>query len=444
MPIVKSLIELSINQIVPISDEDFVPFLEKGKSILNDFIKGEFCDDIGWLTYPSSLSSSDIRQIKESAASLSSFCDTIVVVGIGGSYLGAKSVISSLSPYFSLAPSKTPELIFAGINLSGQYLKELLAYLESRSFAIIVISKSGSTLESLLTFRLLENLLQQRYGVEQARLRTIIVTDPLKGALRQTAIDDQYASFPIPSSIGGRFSVLTTAGLLPMAISGIDIKEIIAGAVDMQKNLLDLSLSSRDNIAILYAAYRQYLYQKEGKKIELLASFDPKLSLIGEWWKQLFAESEGKEGKGIFVSTATFTTDLHAVGQWIQQGERTIFETLLTLKQDKNDFHLPLLEGKKDNLWNSLKGFTLSHINKSAELGTIDAHTQGEVPVITITLDSLDAYSLGALIYFFEVAVAISGRIMDINPFDQPGVEAYKERMTTFLHRGTTPLISNQ
>lgn len=412
---------------------DFEPYLEKGSKSLQKLQAKSEEEGMGWLTYPLLVSEKELKRLEEVAQQLQSTCDTIVVIGVGGSYIGAKSIISSLSPLFPEKKNATPEVLFAGMYLSARAIEQLLHYLKNRSFGLVVVSKSGSTLEPCITFYLLKRLLLERYG-QAARQRIVAITDPQKGSLRQSAEENGWTTLAIPPSIGGRFSVLTPAGLFPALLAGVDIKALLAGAATMQQMLLQKGANPEDNAAILYAATRQYLYQMEGKKIELLASFDPFLSTLGEWWKQLFAESEGKEGKGIFVATATFTQDLHSIGQWIQQGERTIFETILSTKERGNALQIPQIE-EPNSPYRFLSGMDYSSLEESAESGTIAAHVAGGVPVILLTIPERNAYYMGALLYFFELAVAISGTILGVNPFDQPGVEAYKTRMYSLLKK---------
>lgn len=429
-----SLVSVSLENALKERSSDFEELIQRSEQHLRSLLFRREESGMGWINYPSSTNSFDLNQQRTIAQELASLCDTIVVIGIGGSYVGAKSILASLEPFYPTKENQYPELIFAGNYLSGEVSQQLLDYLQDRSIGLIVVSKSGNTLEPFIAFSLLEKLLYERYGKEEACKRIVVITDPEKGALREIATTRGYTSLAIPSSIGGRFSVLSPAGLLPACLRGLDITALMEGAVAMERELLCKKLGAIDNPAIRYAASRQFLYQHQGKKIELFTSFDPYLSNLGEWWKQLFAESEGKEGKGIFVSTATFTTDLHSVGQWIQQGERTIFETILSTKSSTCDLLVPAIDAK-DTSHHYLSGMDLSHIERSAEKGTIEAHVAGGVPVIQIRIPSRKDFYIGALLYFFELAVAISGSLMEINPFDQPGVEAYKNRMYSLLKR---------
>lgn len=412
---------------------DFEQYLEKGGKSLQKLLSMSKEDGMGWLSYPTSISQQELQRQVAVAQQLLSTCDTIVAIGVGGSYMGARAILSSLSPLFPEKENATPEVIFAGMYLSAAATEQLLHYLHNRSFGLVVISKSGNTLEPSITFHLLKRLLLERYGTA-ARQRIVAITDPQKGSLRQSAEENGWTTLAIPPSIGGRFSALTPAGLFPALLGGVDVEALLAGAATMQQKLLQKGATPEDNVATLYAATRQYLYQKEGKKIELLTSFDPFLSTLGEWWKQLFAESEGKEGKGIFVATATFTQDLHSIGQWIQQGERTIFETILSTKERGAPLQIPQIE-EPNSPHRFLSGVDYSSLEECAERGTIAAHVEGGVPVILLTIPERNAYYMGALLYFFELAVAISGTILGVNPFDQPGVEAYKTRMYSLLKK---------
>jgi glucose-6-phosphate isomerase len=398
--------------------------LENGTGKGNDFL--------GWLHLPSSISETDIADIQATASYFRNHCDVVVVVGIGGSYLGAKAVIDALSGTFDPLENKKPLVVYAGHNIGEDYLYELSAYLKGKSFGIINISKSGTTTEPALAFRLLKKQLEDSEGKETARKRIVAVTDKARGALRTLANKEGYKTYVIPDNVGGRFSVLTPVGLLPVAIAGVDIKQLIAGAVAMEVST-GANVAFPDNIAAIYAATRNELY-KSGKKIEILANFSPKLHYVSEWWKQLYGESEGKENKGIFTAAVDFTTDLHSMGQWIQEGERSIFETVISIAQSQYEVTIPSDEQDLDGL-NFLAGKRVDYVNKMAELGTQLAHVDGGVPNIKITLPELNAYYLGQLLYFFERACGISGYLLGVNPFDQPGVEAYKKNMFALLDK---------
>ncbi|MDR0507278.1 MAG: glucose-6-phosphate isomerase [Dysgonamonadaceae bacterium] len=407
--------------------------LEKGTGKGSDFL--------GWLHLPSSITEADITDIQATAEQLRAKCDVVVVVGIGGSYLGAKAVIDALSGSFDYMENKKPVIVYAGHNIGEDYLYELQKYLAGKSFGIINISKSGTTTEPALAFRILKKQLEDSAGKEEAKNRIVAVTDKARGALRTLANKEGYKTYVIPDDVGGRFSVLTPVGLLPIAVAGIDIRQLIAGAVAMEKSV-SANTPFNDNIAEIYAATRNELYAS-GKKIEILANFSPKLHFVSEWWKQLYGESEGKENRGIFTAAVDFTTDLHSMGQWIQEGERSIFETVISIASPKYKVETPFDEQDLDGL-NFLAGKRVDEINKMAELGTQIAHVDGGVPNIKITLPELNEYYLGQLLYFFERACGISGYMLGVNPFDQPGVEAYKKNMFALLNKpGYEGLLGN-
>lgn len=395
---------------------------------------GKGNDFLGWLNLPSSISEVDISDIQATAESLRSKCEVVVVIGIGGSYLGAKAVIDALSDSFeNFNPkSKNPVIIYAGHNIGEDYLFELIKFLENKKFGIINISKSGTTTEPAIAFRILKRLLEDSVGKENTKDLIVAITDKQRGALRTLADKEGYKTFIIPDNVGGRFSVLTPVGLLPIAIAGIDIKKLIAGAIKMENDTKP-DIPFAENIAEIYAVTRNELY-KHGKKIEILANFHPKLHYISEWWKQLYGESEGKENKGLFNASVDFTTDLHSMGQWIQEGERTIFETVISIENPNNEVLIPGDNEDLDGL-NFLTGRRVDYVNKMAELGTQLAHVDGSVPNIKIELPLLNEYYIGQLLYFFEKACGISGYILDVNPFDQPGVEAYKKNMFALLDK---------
>ncbi len=395
---------------------------------------GKGNDFLGWLHLPSSVTEDVINDIQATADHLRSNCEVVVVVGIGGSYLGAKAVIDALSGSFDHFDTsrKNPIVVYAGHNIGEDYLYELSAFLKNKKFGIINISKSGTTTEPALAFRILKKQLEDSVGKENAKSLIVAVTDKSRGALRTLATKEGYKTFIIPDDVGGRFSVLTPVGLLPIAIAGIDIKQLLSGAVDMEK-ATGMDVAFENNIAAIYAATRNELYKK-GKKIEILANFHPKLHYVSEWWKQLYGESEGKENKGIFTASVDFTTDLHSMGQWIQEGERTIFETVISVAQPNYKVEVPKDEADLDGL-NFLHGKRVDFVNKMAELGTQLAHVDGDVPNLRIELPELNAYYLGQLLYFFEKGCGISGYILGVNPFDQPGVEAYKKNMFALLNK---------
>ncbi len=390
-------------------------------------------DFLGWMHLPTSITPEFIAEINATAKVLQDNCDAVVVAGIGGSYLGAKMVIDALSDSFGMyKPSKTPRILFAGNNISEDYLSELIGYLKTVKFGVINISKSGTTTETAITFRLLKKMCEDQRGKEEARKVIVAVTDAKKGAARTTADKEGYKSFVIPDNVGGRFSVLTPVGLLPIAVAGYDIAQLVKGAQDMEAEC-GLDKPFDENPAAVYAAVRNAIYQT-GKKIEILANYQPKLHNLGEWWKQLYGESEGKDGKGIFPASVDLTTDLHSMGQWIQDGERTIFETVVSVKSPNTELQVPSDDENLDGL-NFLAGKRIDEVNKMAELGTQIAHVDGGVPNIKITIDKLDEYNIGQLIYFFEKGCGISGLVLGVNPFNQPGVEAYKKNMFALLNK---------
>ena len=400
--------------------------LANGQGAGNDFL--------GWVSLPQSIDAEQIAAVNEVADRLRSKAEVIVCIGIGGSYLGAKAVLEAMSNSFALLQRdrKEPIVLFAGQNISEDYTYELLDAVKDRELAVVVISKSGTTTEPAIAFRILKAELERRYGKAEAAERIVAVTDKARGALKTLATQEGYSTFVIPDDVGGRFSVLTPVGLLPLAAAGVDIEALVRGAQDMQK-ATDETVPYEQNIAAQYAAVRNALYA-EGKKIEILASYEPKLQYIAEWWKQLYGESEGKEGKGIFPASVTLTADLHSMGQYIQEGERMLMETVISVAKPD---HTIVIESDEENLdgLNFLAGKRISEVNRMAELGVQLAHTDGGVPNIRIELPAIDAYHIGALLYFFERACGISGYILGVNPFNQPGVEAYKKNMFALLDK---------
>jgi glucose-6-phosphate isomerase len=391
-------------------------------------------DYLGWLNLPSSITEAEIMDIENTAADLSSRVDYVVVIGIGGSYLGAKFFIEAMSDSFEWlqTPNGKPRIIFAGQNIVEDYLSELCTLLKNKNFGIIVISKSGTTTEPAIAFRILREMLEKQAGKEESVKRIIAITDKEKGALKKVASNEGYKTFVIPDDVGGRFSVLTPVGLLPIAVAGYDIRNFISGALEMEKNT-GIDKSMAENPAALYAATRTALY-KSGKKIEILANYHDKLVYLSEWWKQLFGESEGKDGKGIFPASVYFTADLHSMGQYIQEGERHIFETVISVKKSSSHLVIPKDEDNYDQL-NYIAGKRVSEVNKMAEIGTMLAHVDGGVPNIRIEIEEINEYNLGLLVYFFEKACGISGYLINVNPFNQPGVEAYKKNMFALLEK---------
>lgn len=401
--------------------------LENGTCPGNDFL--------GWLHLPSSITSDFLDEIQACADILRQECEAIVVAGIGGSYLGARAVIEALGNSFAwlVGDKKNPTILFAGNNIGEDYLSELTDYLKDKKFGVINISKSGTTTETALTFRLLKKQCEDQRGKEEAKKVIVAVTDATKGAARAAADKEGYKTFVIPDNVGGRFSVLTPVGLLPIACAGFDIRQLVAGAADMEK-VCGKDTPYEENPAAVYAAVRNALYDQAGKKIEIMVNYQPKLHFMSEWWKQLYGESEGKDGKGIFPASCDFTTDLHSMGQWIQQGERSIYETVISIEKPNRELLFPNDEENLDGL-NFLAGKRVDEVNKMAELGTRLAHVDGGVPNIRVSVPQLNEYYLGQLIYFFEIACGISGNVLGVNPFNQPGVEAYKKNMFALLDK---------
>ena len=400
--------------------------LENGTGLGNDFL--------GWLHLPSSITPEVLADINATAKVLRDNCEVVIVAGIGGSYLGARAVIETLSNSFEWLKEKkeNPVVLYAGNNISEDYLFELTEYLKDKKFGVINISKSGTTTETALAFRLLKKQCEDQRGKDMARKVIVAITDAKKGAARVTANNEGYKSFVIPDNVGGRFSVLTPVGLLPIAVAGFNIDKLVYGAVAMEK-ACDVNVPFEKNPAAIYAAVRNELY-KHGKKIEILVNFCPKLHYVSEWWKQLYGESEGKDNLGIFPASVDFTTDLHSMGQWIQEGERSIFETVLSVEHVDHSLSVPSDEQNLDGL-NFLAGKHVDEVNKMAELGTQLAHVDGGVPNIRISIDRLDEENIGQLLYFFEKACGVSGYVLGVNPFNQPGVEAYKKNMFALLNK---------
>ncbi|MFT3753428.1 MAG: glucose-6-phosphate isomerase [Paludibacter sp.] len=391
-------------------------------------------DFLGWLNLPTSIDEAQFADLEATAKVLRDNCEVVVVIGIGGSYLGAKAVIDALSNSFDWLQTerKSPVVVYAGQNIGEDYLYELQELLKTKKFGIISISKSGTTTEPALAFRLLKTQLEEQQGKDSAKQLIVAITDKSRGALRTLATQEGYKTFVIEDSIGGRFSVLTPVGLLPIAVAGFDIRQLVAGAASMEK-ATGLDIPFEENISSQYAAVRNELY-KNGKKTEILVNYHPKLHFVGEWWKQLYGESEGKDGKGIFPAAVDFTTDLHSMGQWIQEGERTIFETVISVKESNYTKIFPTSVDNLDGL-NFLAGKRVDEVNKMAELGTMIAHIDGGVPNLKLELPKLNEFYLGQMIYFFEKACGISGYLLGVNAFDQPGVEAYKKNMFALLEK---------
>lgn len=415
-----------------ISAEDLTNIDSELKEARNKLLtgKGEGNDFLGWINLPTEIDEQTISSIEDDVHRLSPKSDLFVVVGIGGSYLGARSVIEALQSEFS--PFETgshPHIVYAGHTLSETYYHQLLQTLDKRDYSMVVISKSGTTTEPALAFRILKNHIENKYGKEEARTRIIAITDASKGALRNIATQEGYKTYTIPDNVGGRFSVLTPVGLLPIAMAGFDIRQFISGACVMRNQCLEHD--NIENPALLYVALRNILYRK-GRKVEMQVNYLPNLRYISEWWKQLYGESEGKDGKGILPHSLSFTTDLHSMGQYVQDGLRIMFETVLSIRRSKQSVSIPYDEQNHDGL-NYLTGKSLTEINHCAEEGTSAAHEAGEVPIIKIELPEIDESIIGQLLYFFEFACGVSGYVLGVNPFDQPGVEAYKKNMFRLL-----------
>lgn len=404
---------------------------EKANRMLHDG-SGKGNDFLGWVNLPNEITPEQLAAIEACARSMASLSEVIVVIGIGGSYLGAKAVLEAMGDSFRFLhkTQDTPVVLFAGQNLSEDYLYELLDAVKPYKLGAVVISKSGTTTEPAVAFRIIKEEIEKRYGKTEAARRIVAVTDAKRGALRTLAQQEGYVTFVIPDNVGGRYSVLTPVGLLPLAAAGVNVEELVRGARDMARATAQ-DVPFEENPAALYAAARNALYRK-GYKTEILASYDPKMLYVAEWWKQLYGESEGKDGKGIFPASVTLTADLHSMGQYIQQGERTLMETVISINKPKHEVKIDSDTANLDGL-NYLAGKRVSEVNLMAEMGTLLAHVDGGVPNIRIELPELTEYYLGGLLYFFEKACGISGYLLGVNPFDQPGVEAYKKNMFALL-----------
>lgn len=407
-------------------------FIESSHELLHNK-KGPGSDYLGWMNLPSDYDKEEFQRVKDLAKKIQEDSDVLIVIGIGGSYLGARAAIEALNHNFynslSKAKRKTPEIYYLGNNISSNYLLDLLDLIEGKDLSVNVISKSGTTTEPAIAFRIMKEYMEDKYGKEEARKRIFATTDKEKGALKTLALKEGYQSFVIPDDVGGRFSIFTPVGLLPIAVSGIDIDQLMEGARSGQEEYANKELE--DNPAYQYAALRNILYKK-GKAIEILVNYEPSLNYLSEWWKQLYGESEGKDKKGLYPASVGFTTDLHSMGQYIQDGRRNLFETTINIDKAKKDLVLKEIEEDLDGL-NFLSGKTLDLVNKKAFQGTLKAHVNGEVPNLIINLPELNEFYFGKLIYFFEKACAISGYLLGVNPFDQPGVEEYKKNMFELL-----------
>ena len=413
------------------------PDMEKAALEANALLysgKGAGNDFLGWVHLPSSISAADIEAIEAEAARLRAKADLVICIGIGGSYLGAKAVLEAMSDPFRLlhkAP-QGPTLLFAGQNISEDYIHEMLEAVKEHSIAAIVISKSGTTTEPAIAFRIIKAEIERRYGKREAAERIVAVTDKARGALKTLATQEGYPTFIIPDDVGGRFSVLTPVGLLPLAVAGVNIGELVRGAREME-HATGEDVPFAENPSALYAVVRNELY-RQGKRIEILGSYEPKLQYINEWWKQLYGESEGKDGKGLFPASVTLTADLHSMGQYIQQGERILLETIISVAKPAHEVRIESDAENLDGL-NYLAGKRISEVNRMAELGVQMAHLDGGVPNLRVEIPAIDEHAIGGLLYFFEKACGISGYLLGVNPFDQPGVEAYKKNMFALLEK---------
>ena len=412
--------------------KDVQKYGEKVTKICEEFQanKNDEKEFLGWLELPTNYDKEEFERIKKAAKQIQSDSEILVVIGIGGSYLGARAVIEALSNTFAnYGKQEMPRIIYAGNNMSPRYLRDLIDFISDKDFSLNVISKSGTTTEPGIAFRVLREVIENKYGIEEAKKRIYVTTDKERGALKTLANEEGYESFIIPDNVGGRYSVLTPVGLLPIAVAGIDIDKLMNGARLAQTKYSDTNI--KYNECFQYAVTRNLLYEDE-KNIEILVNYEPKLHYITEWWKQLYGESEGKEQKGIFPAGVDFTTDLHSMGQYIQEGRRNLFETVINIENAEDDITMKADEDNLDGL-NYLEGKGLDYINKKAMEGTVMAHTKGGVPNILINVEKLDEENIGELIYFFELACAMSGRILGVNPFNQPGVEEYKKNMFKLL-----------
>ncbi|AIS52832.1 glucose-6-phosphate isomerase Pgi [Thermoanaerobacter kivui] len=432
----KKLIGFDYSKALQFVSEKEIEYMEKHAKLSLDMVLNKNAqgnDFLGWVSLPKDYDKSEFERIKKAAEKIQSDSDVLVVIGIGGSYLGARAAIEMLShSFYNLLPKgkrNTPEIYFAGNSISSTYLSDLLELIESKDVSINVISKSGTTTEPAIAFRVFRDFLEKKYGKEGAKSRIYVTTDRAKGALKKLADEEGYETFVIPDDVGGRYSVLTAVGLLPIAVAGISIDDMMQGAYDASTVYTKDNLN--ENISMQYAILRNILYRK-GKAIEILVNYEPKLHYFSEWWKQLFGESEGKDNKGIYPASVDFTTDLHSMGQFIQEGSRNIFETVLNVEKPVKDI---VINEDKDNIdgLNFLAGKTIDFVNKKAFEGTLLAHTDGNVPNLVVNIPEISPYYFGNLVYFFEMACAISGYINGVNPFDQPGVEAYKKNMFALL-----------
>jgi len=432
----RKLISFDYSKALQFVSEKEIEYMERHAKLSLDMVLSKNAqgnDFLGWVSLPKDYDKAEFERIKKAAEKIKSDSDVLVVIGIGGSYLGARAAIEMLShSFYNLLPKgkrNMPEIYFAGNSISSTYLSDLFELIEDKDVSINVISKSGTTTEPAIAFRVFRDFLEKKYGKEGAKSRIYVTTDRAKGALKKLADEEGYETFVIPDNVGGRYSVLTAVGLLPIAVAGISIDDMMQGAYDASTVYTKDNLN--ENISMQYAILRNILYRK-GKAIEILVNYEPKLHYFSEWWKQLFGESEGKDNKGIYPASVDFTTDLHSMGQFIQEGSRNIFETVLNVEKPVKDI---VINEDKDNIdgLNFLAGKTIDFVNKKAFEGTLLAHTDGNVPNLVVNIPEISAYYFGNLVYFFEMACAISGYINGVNPFDQPGVEAYKKNMFALL-----------
>lgn len=420
-----------------IEPQEILEYKEQVENIHKDLHRrsSDQTDFVGWIDLPTNYDKEEFERIKEAAKEINEHSDILLVIGIGGSYLGARAVIEALTSSFDNILNenqrKHPQILYVGNNLSSNYINELIEAIGDKDFSINVISKSGTTTEPAIAFRIFREMLESKYGIEEARSRIYVTTDAQRGALKALADREGYEQFIIPDNVGGRYSVLTAVGLLPIAVAGIDIQKLMDGARLAQERYNDPEL--KYNACYKYAVARNVLNKKD-KEIEILVNYEPKLHYFTEWWKQLYGESEGKEGKGIFPAGVDFTTDLHSMGQYIQQGRRTLFETVLRVEEPNSNININLDDDNLDGL-NYLAGKDVDYVNKKAMEGTVQAHVSGGVPNIVISIEKLNEETVGHLIYFFEKACAVSGMILGVNPFNQPGVEEYKKNMFKLLEK---------
>lgn len=420
-----------------VDEKEIMKYKEEVENIHKDLHRRseDETDFVGWLDLPTNYDKNEFERIKKAAKKISKESEVLVVIGIGGSYLGARAVIESLTnTFYNLQDNKKrkyPMILFAGNNLSPNYINDMIDLIGDKDFSVNVISKSGTTTEPAIAFRIFREILENKYGIDEARSRIYVTTDKEKGALKTLSNMEGYEKFVVPDNVGGRYSVLTAVGLLPIAVAGIDIEKLMSGARIAQEKYSDENL--KYNECYKYAVTRNILY-KNNKNIEILVNYEPKMHYFIEWWKQLYGESEGKEGKGIFPSGVDYTTDLHSMGQYIQDGRRNLLETVLCIKNPSSNIKINTDDDNLDGL-NYLAGKDLDYVNKKAMEGTVEAHVTGDVPNLMITIDKLDEENIGELIYFFELACAVSGNILGVNPFNQPGVEEYKKNMFRLLEK---------